>query len=181
MSLLSRDLLFLGNFQNKDIFYHKPSGKLYFKIQLQGKMWDIRWAIFAGGMILTHILSSVGSHLFTSQFTKYALLFGTVLIVSLLIEWVVRPKYTLELTEFNPKQYFEWNNFLERMRMNVIFLWIVGLAFLLITIQLLLAYLAQADFYHYLIFSMFYTVMYIPIFKLHPIRRLSVLKKVVNK
>ena len=40
-----KKLLFLGNFQEQDIFYHFESGKLYSYSYKPDKVWDIKWAV----------------------------------------------------------------------------------------------------------------------------------------
>ena len=65
-----KKLLFLGNFQEQDIFYHFESGKLYSYSYKPDKVWDIKWAVLASGLVLTNLLSSIGFVTFTNFFLK---------------------------------------------------------------------------------------------------------------
>ncbi|KAA0964698.1 DUF368 domain-containing protein [Streptococcus cristatus] len=172
-----KKLLFLGNFQEQDIFYHFESGKLYSYSYKPDKVWDIKWAVLASGLVLTNLLSSIGFLTFTNFFVKYGLLISMIFAIVVLAEWALRLKHDQELMSFNPRNYFGWSDFIKKCKHNLLFLLLTGIVFSVMTFQFLLTYLQEANLYNYILFSLFFPVSYFSTFKVRPIKRFFMLKK----
>lgn len=172
-----KKLLFLGNFQEQDIFYHFESGKLYSYSYKPDKVWDIKWAVLASGLVLTNLLSSIGFLTFSNSFVKYGLLISVIFTIVLLAEWALKLKHDQELISFNPSNYFGWSDFIKKCKNNLLFLSLTGIAFSVMTFQCLLTYLQEANLYNYILFSLFFPVSYFLTFKVRPIKRFLILKK----
>ncbi|MBP2622221.1 hypothetical protein ACVRXQ_13060 [Streptococcus panodentis] len=176
-----KDMLFIGNFQNKNIYYHFNSGKLYSNDEEPGKQWDSSRAILVSGLLLTNVLGAIGSFVFSNIFIKYGLLLTTVLAIILVIEWALKPRYQPELILFDSKRYFGWSNFLEQSKSTLFFIWPTGIVTAFLMTFFLLAYLQKATFYNYLLFASLFFVAYVSVFKTRPIKRFIVLRKLLKE
>ncbi|MCC3171669.1 hypothetical protein K4I03_0795 [Streptococcus sanguinis] len=147
-------MLFVGNFQEQDIFYHFESGELYSYSYQSDKSWDIKWAVLSSGLILTNLLSSIGFLTFSVPFVKYGLLISMIMAIVLLAEWALKPKYEPKLMTYNPNNYFGWSDFIKKCKNNLLFLLLTGIVFSIMTFQFLLAYLQEANLHNYILFSL---------------------------
>ncbi|MGT2708826.1 hypothetical protein ACVRXQ_13070 [Streptococcus panodentis] len=112
----NRSLFLLGNFQDKNIFYDKQTGKLYSITKKEEKSFSLAWAVLPASLLLRNIYSEATASQVVSLSVRILILLSTFISILVLLIIILRRNRQGNMEIFDQNRYFEWPNFLHEQK-----------------------------------------------------------------
>ena len=174
---MNKNVFWLGNFRDKNIFYDRKTGELYSIDKKEEKAPNLTWAILPVSFLLRNIYSEATAPQVASVPIRIFILCSTVLCVLVLIIFVLRNIRKGTMKSFNQKLYFDWPNFLYNQQTQCKGILFFGTILFFTSIKFIIDYYFSGSFLYFMGIIGFLPASGLMLIGNRPLEKLIILKR----